>query len=126
MPRIIDLAIKVDGLDGATKLYEELFGFTHVSTIPSPGHARHLTDRATILSLLKYDSEASPEALLAGSGSRLHHFWIEIDDPVRHEKALTEAGCEIISGSADKLPTKFRTPHGIVAEILRPDLFKPQ
>jgi lactoylglutathione lyase len=127
MPRIVHLAVKVDDLEGASKLYETVFGFSHVSTVQSPGHvSRHLSDGSTVLSLLKYDSEAAPEATLAGSGPCIHHFGIEIDDPVPYEKALKEFGCEIISGSAEKLPIKFRTPQGIVAEILRPDVFKPK
>jgi lactoylglutathione lyase len=129
MPRIIHIALKVDDLEGATKLYETVFGFKYVATDQSVGHvSRHLTDGSVVLSLLKYESEAAPEAMLSGKGPCIHHFGIEIDDPESFEKTLREFGCEIISGDIEefgkKEPIKFRSPQGIVAEILPREAFK--
>ena len=119
MPSVTHLAIKVDNLDAESKLYETVFGFKYVSTVNSPGRvSRHLSDGALFLTLIKYDSEQSDEADLSGPGPCIHHFGVEVDDPARYEAALKEFGCEIISGSADKMPIKFRSADGIVAELL--------
>jgi lactoylglutathione lyase len=134
MPRITHIAIKVDSLDEACKLYENVFGFKRLMDEPSPGHvSRHLTDGAIVLSLLQYESEDSPEAMLAGRGPCIHHFGLEVDDPNAFRSALKDAGCEILTGSIaefegpKKEPIKFRTSHGIIAEILPMQAFnKPQ
>jgi len=123
MPRINHIAIKVDDLQSATDLYEKVFGLKYVSTAQSEGHvSRHLSDGAIFLTLMKYESEQSPEADLSGPGPCIHHIGLEVDDPARYEAMLKEfKGVEIISGSADKLPVKFRTKDGIVAELLAAD-----
>lgn len=122
MPKITHLAVKVHDIESASALYESLFGFKHMSTAQSVGHvSRHLSAGDTILSLLQYESEQSPEALLAGKGPCIHHFGVEVDDLVHYEAELAKFGCEIISGSADHPPIKFRTADGIVAELLAPD-----
>lgn len=66
-------------------------------------------------------SEKSPEALLAGPGTCIHHIDFEVDDPAAYDKAIRDFGCEILGGSPSKLPVKFRTPDGIVAELLAAD-----
>lgn len=65
MTRINHIAIKVDDLQAATDLYENVFGLKYVSTVQSVGHiSRHLSDSVMYLTLLKYESEDSPEATI--------------------------------------------------------------
>ena len=53
MPRINHLALKVTDLEGATKFYENVFGFRQVGTGRSRGHiSRHLTDGYVDLALM--------------------------------------------------------------------------
>lgn len=122
MPRITHIALKVNDLEKESRLLEEVFGFKHASTVQSVGHAsRHFTDGRVFLTLMKYESEASPEAMLAGPGACIHHIGFEVDDPVAYDKAIRKFGCEILGGSPAKLPVKFRTSDGIVAELLAAD-----
>ncbi len=119
MPRITHISLKVDDLASASHLYESVFGFKYMSTAHSVGHvSRNLSDGSTYLTLMQYESEQAPEALLAGSGPVIHHFGVEVDDLDAYETKLRDAGCEILSGSVTKPPIKFRTPAGIVAELL--------
>lgn len=123
MMKINHIAIKVDDLDAAIELYEKTFGLKYVSTVQSVGHiSRHLTDGSIFLTLLKYDNEQSPEADIAGPGPCIHHIGFEVDDPAGYEAAIKKfPGVEIISGTAAKLPVKFRNKDGIVAELLASD-----
>ena len=123
MTRINHIAIKVDDLQAATNLYENVFGLMYVSTVQSVGHiSRHLSDGVMYLTLLKYESEESPEATIAGAGPCIHHFGLEVEDPAKYEAMLKSfPGIEIISGTAAKLPVKFRTKDGIVGELLEAD-----
>ncbi len=122
MPRITHISLKVDDLESASALYESVFGFKYFSTAHSIGHvSRNLSDGDVYLTLMQYESEQSPEALLAGPGPVIHHFGVEVDNLAAYEDKLRSAGCEIISGSVSKPPIKFRTPAGIVAELLGPD-----
>lgn len=126
MPRINHIAIKVPDLSEATRLYEDVFGFRYVSTVESPGRtSRHLTDGYLFLTMIHYHSEDSPEADFAGAGPCIHHFGIVVDDPVGYEARLKAHGCEVLSGSADKLPVKFRPSAGVVAELLVDDSIRP-
>lgn len=126
MPRINHIAIKVPDLAQASSLYEGVFGLTYVTTVKSVGRtSRHLTDGHIFLTLIQYDSEASPEADFAGAGPCIHHFGIEVDEPQKFEDALRERGCEFLSGSAAALPLKFRPSPGVVAELLLDDSIKP-
>lgn len=75
MSRIVHLAVKVDDLEAATRFYTEVFGFTEVKTGRNREHiSRHMTDGHIDFTLMKYDSEDSHEAQLAGAGPRLHHW----------------------------------------------------
>jgi len=122
MPRITHIALKVNDLEKESRLLEEVFGFRYASTVQSVGHvSRHLTDGRVFLTLMKYESEESPEALLAGPGACIHHIGFEVDDPAAYDQAIRNFGCEIIGGSPEKLPVKFRTHDGIVAELLAAD-----
>jgi lactoylglutathione lyase len=118
MSHITHLALKVDNIDSATKLYEGIFGFKYVETIVSKGHiSRQLSDGVFSLALMQYESEESPEAMLAGPGSCIHHFGIEVDDLEKYELEIKKLGCQIISGSPLNPPIKFKTPSGIIAEL---------
>ncbi len=118
MARIVHLAIKVADLDKATRFYEDVFGFRETSTKRSRQHVtRHLTDGATDLALILYDSEDDFEAQLAGPGPRLHHWAIEVDDRDAIIKKIEASGGEILSEiKSDAL--KFRSPDGTIAEIV--------
>lgn len=123
MMKINHVAIKVDDLDAAIELYENVFGLKYVSTVQSVGHiSRHLTDGRIFLTLLKYDSEAAPEADLSGPGPCIHHLGFEVDDPAAYDAKLRKfPGVEIVSGTPARLPVKFRDKDGIVAELLASD-----
>jgi catechol 2,3-dioxygenase-like lactoylglutathione lyase family enzyme len=123
MTRINHIAIKVDDLQAATDLYENVFGLKYVSTVQSVGHiSRHLSDGTMYLTLLIYENEEAPEATIAGAGPCIHHFGLEVEDPAKYEAMLKSfPGIEIISGTATKLPVKFRTKDGIVGELLEAD-----
>ncbi len=118
MPRITHIALKVADIDSATKLYEDVFGFRYVETVQSKGHvSRQLSDGHLSLALMQYESEQSPEATLAGPGPCIHHFGLEVDDLAKYTADIVNAGCEILSGSPEKPPVKFRTPSGVIAEL---------
>ncbi len=123
MMKINHIAIKVDDLEAAIELYENVFGLKYVSTVQSVGHiSRHLTDGSIFLTLLKYENEQSPEADLSGAGPCIHHLGFEVDDPAGYEAKLMKfPGVRIVSGSAAKLPVKFRDKDGIVSELLASD-----
>jgi lactoylglutathione lyase len=127
MPHINHIAIKVASIEESKVLYQDVFGFRHVSTVPSPGRTSyHLqAGEGFFLTLIQYDSEDSPEADYAGPGGAIHHIGIVVDDPVKYEAALKAHGCEILSGSAAALPVKFRPSGGVVAELLVEQSIKP-
>ncbi|HTH95772.1 MAG TPA: VOC family protein [Stellaceae bacterium] len=119
MPRINHIAIKVDDLAKASELYENVFGLTYVSTVRNPGRvSRNLTDGAIYLTLIQYEGEDAPEARFGGDGCCIHHFGIEVDAPGPYEAELKARGYEILSGSSDKMPVKFRPSTGVCAELL--------
>ena len=118
MPQITHLSLKVNDVESATALYENVFGFEYQQTLQANGHiSRQLSKNGFSLVLMQYESEQSSEALLAGPGPCIHHFGVEVDDMQKYEDAIRNAGCEIIGGSAEKPPIKFRTPDGIIAEL---------
>jgi catechol 2,3-dioxygenase-like lactoylglutathione lyase family enzyme len=122
MPRITHIALKVDNLEKEWRLLTDVFGLRHASTVQSVGHvSHHFTDGTITLTLMKYESEESPEALLAGPGPCIHHIGLEVDEPAQYDARLREFGCEILGGSPQKMPIKFRTTDGIVAELLAAD-----
>jgi len=122
--RIVHIAIKVDDLDASTKFYEDLFGFKEVHTARNGQHiSRHMTDGGTVdLALMKYDGEDSAEAQLAGPGQCIHHFGIEYDDRGEMSEKIKAYGGEILS-KPDARALKFRTPHGIIAELVNTGAF---
>jgi lactoylglutathione lyase len=81
MPRIVHIAIKVEGLEEATRFYEGVYGFKQMATERNGQHISwHMTDGYIDLALMLYDSEDAPEAQLAGKGPCIHHFGIEVED----------------------------------------------
>ena len=118
MSRIVHIAIKVEELEQPKAFYENVFGFKHVETVRHPGHIScHMSDGATDLTLIQYDSEDAPEATLAGPGPCIHHFAIEVDDPMKYEAEVRKFGCEVFTAPG-KFPIKFRAPGGNVAELV--------
>ena len=118
MPQITHLALKVDDVEAATVLYEKVFGFKYDRTIQSKGHiSRQLSIGDFSIALMQYESEEAPEALFSGPGPCIHHFGVEVDDMGKYLEEIKKAGCEILGGSPEKPPIKFRTPDGIVAEL---------
>jgi len=120
MSRIMHIALKVDDLEAATRFYVDVFGFRELDTSSRDGHtSRHLSDGTTDLALMKYESEEMPEALWAGPGQCIHHFGLEVEDKAVMADRIAAAGCEILSKPGSKGALKFRTPHGIVAELIQ-------
>lgn len=118
------IAIKVDDLEAATKFYEEVFGFRQLKTGSRDGHiSRHMTDGTIDFAIMKYESEDTPEAQLAGAGPRIYHFGIEVADRAAFAEKIRQAGGEILS-KPDANALKFRSPDGTVAEIVVRGAFK--
>jgi catechol 2,3-dioxygenase-like lactoylglutathione lyase family enzyme len=117
--RIVHIALKVDDLEGATRFYEEAFGFREVRTERVRDHvSRHLSDGATDLALVKYDADAtSAESGAAGDRPCIHHFGVEVDDLGEAEARIRGYGCEIVSDPG-VVPVKFRAPGGTLCEIV--------
>ena len=117
MSRIAHIAIKVDDLEGATKFYEDVFGFRQVKTGYARGHvSRHMTDGTIDLALMVYDSEDVEEAQLSGPGPCIHHWGIEVDDREAAAAKIRAHGGTILSEPGEGA-LKFRAPDGTVAEI---------
>jgi lactoylglutathione lyase len=124
MARIVHLAIKVQDLEGATKFYEEVFGFKQVKTKRNGEHvSRHMTDGNIDLALMIYDSEDAKEAQLSGPGPRLHHWGIEVDDKAGFAEKIVAHGGTILS-KPEAGALKFRAPDGTVAEIVAKGRYK--
>src|SRR3954451_20982656 len=125
MNRIVHLALKVEDLERTTQFYREVFGFTEMNTDPVRDHtSRHLSDGAIDLALIKYDAGTqSAESRAAGEGPCIHHFAVEVADLPRAEQRIRALGCEIISDPG-VVPVKFRSPGGIVCEIVAEGRYK--
>lgn len=124
MSVIKHIAIKVDDLEAATKFYEDVFGFRQLNTGSRDGHiSRHMTDGNIDFAIMKYESEETPEALLAGPGACIHHWGIEVDDREAFAEKIRKAGGEILS-KPDARALKFRAPDGTLAEVVVRGAFK--
>jgi lactoylglutathione lyase len=124
MSRIVHIAIKVNNLEEATRFYSDIFGFKHVKTGRTRQHiSRHMTDGHIDFTLMKYDSEDSHEAQLAGEGARIHHWGVTVDDQEATAKKIEAYGGTILSEKGEKA-LKFRAPDGTIAEVVLPGLFK--
>ena len=120
--KIKHIAIKVDDMDVASEFYINTLGLQHVSTIGEKGGERgrvsmHLTDGYLDITLIEYDSEQAEGALLAGPGPCIHHIGMEVDDMDCVTEKIVAAGAEVMS-KPGKIPVKFRTPAGPLAEIV--------
>ena len=119
MSRIVHIALKVDDLEQATKFYTEVFGFREVNTKRTREHiSRHMTDGHMDFTLMKYDSEDSHEAQLAGPGPRIHHWGVTVDDQEAAAEKIRQLGGTILSAKGEGA-LKFRAPDGTVAEVVR-------
>ena len=125
MSRIVHLALRVDDLERTTQFYREVFGFSEMSTDRVRDHtSRHLSDGTIDLALIKYDAGTqSAESRAAGEGPCIHHFAVEVADLPAAEKRIRALGCEIISDPG-VVPVKFRSPGGIVCEIVPQGRYK--
>ena len=118
MARIVHIAVKVEDLDGTIQFYQRVFGFALTRTEKVRDHTSvHMSDGAMDLTLIRYDSEESAEALASGRGPCIHHFAIEVDDIEKYVTEIRKYGCEIISDPG-VIPVKFRAPGGTLAEIV--------
>ncbi|HWB47640.1 MAG TPA: VOC family protein [Stellaceae bacterium] len=116
--RINHIALKVTDLETATKFYENVYGFRQVRTGRSRGHiSRHMTDGTIDLALMIYDSEDDAEAKLVGPGPAIHHFGIEVDDHEAFAAKVAANGGNILSRPGE-VPIKYRSPDGVVAEVV--------
>ncbi len=115
---VTHIAIKVIDLDQSVAYYRDVFGYEVVNSIWHGGHIScHLRGAGINLTLLKYDNEEAPEALLAGTGATIHHIGIEVADPKATAEKLVKAGCTLLS-KPDAIPVKYRAPDGTIAELL--------
>jgi lactoylglutathione lyase len=119
MSRIVHLAVKVNDLEEATKFYTEVFGFEVVKTGRNREHiSRHMTDGHIDFTLMKYDSEDSHEAIIAGEGPRLHHWGVTVDDQDAAAERIKAFGGTILSAPGEGA-LKFRAPDGTIAEVVK-------
>lgn len=117
-PRINHIALKVTDLEAATKFYENVYGFKQVKTGRSRGHiSRHMTDGFIDLALMLYDSEDDPEAKMVGPGPAIHHFGVEVEDHNGFAETVAANGGTILSQPGE-VPIKYRSPDGVIAEIV--------
>ena len=120
MSRIVHLAVKVEDLEEATRFYTEVFGFKEVKTGRNRQHiSRHMTDGHIDFTLMKYDSEDSHEAQLAGTGPRLHHWGVTVENQEVAAEKIRQFGGEILSAKGEGA-LKFRAPDGTIAEVVMP------
>jgi lactoylglutathione lyase len=68
---------------------------------------------------MKYDSEDSHEATIAGEGPRLHHWGVTVDDQEAAAEKIVQYGGEILSVKGEGA-LKFRAPDGTIAEVVKP------
>lgn len=115
---VTHLAIKVMDLDKSVAYYRDVFGYEVINSLWHNGHVScHLKGAGINLTLLKYDSEDSPEALYAGTGATIHHIGIESDDLEGTAAKLVAAGCTLLS-EPTSTPVKYRAPDGTIAELI--------
>lgn len=120
--KIKHIAIKVDDMDKAADFYMNTLGLEHVSTIHKEGAkgartSKHLTDGYLDITLIQYASDASEGYSWAGDGPCIHHIGIEVEDVDGMTKKIKEGGAEIMSDEG-RIPVKFRSPAGPLAEIV--------
>ena len=119
MSRVVHLALKVNDLEQAAAFWEKVFGFKRSEVTHKRGHTScHLTDGRFDLALIRYDSEDTVEADLAGPGPCIHHLGIAVEDVAAAEAELRRRGCEILSRPG-VTPVTFRAPGGITAAGVR-------
>jgi lactoylglutathione lyase len=123
MAKIVHISLKVDDIDAASAFYVDVFGFTAFPAETKAGRVtRRMTDGHIDLTLMRYESEDAPEAKLSGAGPCIHHFGIEVEDRAAFAEKVRVHGGEVLS-KADAKAIKFRTPHGIIAEVVDPGTF---
>lgn len=121
--KVKHIAIKVDNMAEAQAFYVDTLGLEHVSTIHKAGEGKpgrtsvHLTDGYLDITLIAYDSEKADGAGWSGPGPCIHHIGIEVEDVDGTTKKIVEAGAEIFSKEG-RIPVKFKTPSGPLAEIV--------
>ena len=117
--RIAHVAMNVGDLDVATQFYRNVFDFQEGPTVDHGDHvSRHLSDGETNLTLLKYATDSAPEATLAGAGSCIHHWGIEVPDIEAAVELARRNGGAILT-DASSAAIKVRAPDGNVCEIAR-------
>ena len=118
MAKIVHISLKVDDIEASSAFYRDVFGFEVIKTEEKVGRVtRSMTDGNLDLTLMRYESEEAAEATLSGMGPCIHHFGIEVDDRAAFSEKIRAHGGEILS-KPDARAIKFRTPHGIIAEIV--------
>jgi lactoylglutathione lyase len=76
-----------------------------------------MTDGNIDLALMVYDSEDEKEACLAGTGPRIHHIGIEVEDRASMVRKIEGNGGSIWSDRAEGA-LKYRAPDGTLGEIV--------
>ena len=115
---VTHIAIKVMDLDKSVAYYRDVFGYEVLNNMWHDGHySCHLRGAGINLTLLKYDTEEAPEAILSGTGPTIHHIGIEVEDLPGTAEKLKQAGCAILSAPG-AIPVKYRAPDGTIAELI--------
>jgi lactoylglutathione lyase len=76
-----------------------------------------MTDGYVDLALMIYDSEDDAEAMMVGPGPTIHNFGVEVEDHEGFAEKVVANGGTILSKPGE-IPIKYRSPDGIVAEIV--------
>lgn len=119
MAKIKHIQLKVTDRLQSAAIYEKVFGFerTDERRIRDDHGTVHLSDDTVDLAFAQYDDDGSDEAKMHGSGPRIGHFGIEVDDVNACVKELEERGCEFLTPQGE-LPAKFKIPGvGGIVEI---------
>jgi lactoylglutathione lyase len=121
MGRVVHIALKCADLgnfEAAAKFCEEVFGIYQTRTGHARGHvSRHMTDGNIGHTLMVYGNEDEKEARLAGTGPRIHHIGIQIEDRANKIQRIEENGGAIWSDRAEGA-LKYCAPDGTPGEIV--------
>ena len=96
----------------------DVFEFEQHGTTPHGDHvSRHLTDGNIDLALMKWDREDREDAMLAGPGTRIHHWGLEVADREALTGAIREHGGQILS-KPGALTLRLRAPDRTIIEVV--------
>ena len=102
-------------MEAAKRFYGNVFGFKQVPAEPDKrSESCHLTDGTFDLLLMARDRNNAENAQHHGSGSRLHHWGIEVDGRAAYAENIAMRGGTILS-KPESPSIEFRAPDGTLA-----------